>query len=291
MPFTVYLDDSGTDPSQAVACATALIIPANRILALENELDKLKKREQFSDFHTSDCINKNKDSDFANWKDQKIDRVIRSMGGITREYVTQVFSFTVQKRIYETVVPEELREYAGKYHYSWALRHVLRFAQVWRHENGIAEPYEWLFDWMEKRDKTRKEVENVMEQAEEEAVSDGSAGEFEHYDFRKRGTFAGLQCADLVAWTNYNFSLHIENGTPLGRHAKQLWNSFSRKPRPHSVKMPGLEWNGAAVIKTAALRDWVKREQADGTSLLRFKAWKERKKAKLEQKNPRKLPK
>ena len=30
--FTVYLDDSGTDPSQKVANATALIIPASRIL-------------------------------------------------------------------------------------------------------------------------------------------------------------------------------------------------------------------------------------------------------------------
>jgi hypothetical protein len=106
----------------------------------------------------------------------------------------------------------------------------------------------------------------------------GLGGEYEHFDFRRRATLAGLQCVDLVAWTNYNFSLSIETGQPLGRIAKQLWNSFSRMPKPSSKKMPGLEWNGATFIKTNALQGWVKREQEDGISLQRFKAWEDRKK-------------
>jgi hypothetical protein len=40
--FTIYLDDSGTDPSQPVAIASALIIPAPRIIALEREWYKLR---------------------------------------------------------------------------------------------------------------------------------------------------------------------------------------------------------------------------------------------------------
>lgn len=279
VPFTVYIDDSGNDPAQAVACATALIIPAVRILKMEQELKKLKEHEQFSDFHTSELVATNPKSEFADWDRDKVNRVMRRVREISKKHVTQIFSFSVQKKIYEAVVPEEMRRFTGKYHYSWAIRHVLRFAQTWRHERKIQEPYEWLFDWMKKRDAARKEVEDVMEQAEEEAISQDFAGEFEHYDFRPRHTLAGLQCADLVAWTNYNFGLAREKGTSLGVHAKQSWNDFATMPKTVSVIHRELEWNHAVFIKTAALRDWVNRELADGTSLRRFKAWEERKKA------------
>jgi Protein of unknown function (DUF3800) len=278
--FTVYLDDSGTSPSQSVACATAIIIPAARIIKMEDALARLKEREQFSDFHTSDCVARNRESDFANWDCERVTRVVCGVREITKRYACQIFSLAVQKRVYETVVPEPLRRYAGKYHYSWALRHVLRFAQVWRMERKISEPYEWLFDWMEKRDKTRKEVESVMEQAEEEAAASGLKGEFEHYDFRPRDTLAGLQCADLAAWTNYNFAMSKDLGVPLGSQAKEVWDSFAAMPKTYSViHKDGLEWNHAVFIKTSHLRDWVTREMADGASLLRFKAWEERKKA------------
>ena len=40
--FTVYIDDSGSDPNQPVANATALIVPGRRILALQREWDALK---------------------------------------------------------------------------------------------------------------------------------------------------------------------------------------------------------------------------------------------------------
>jgi hypothetical protein len=279
--FTVYLDDSGTDPMQAVACATALIVPAARIIKMECELSRLKEREHFSDFHASNCVNRNRESDFVGWKESKVKRVMRRMRQITQKYGCQVFSFAVQKRIYESIVPDQMRAYAGKYHYSWALRHVLRFAQVWRHEKNIPEVYEWIFDWMEKKDKTRKEIEDVMEQAEEEASQSGRPGEFRHFDFRPRATLAGLQCVDLVAWTNYNFAMSRELNRPLEEHARKAWDSFAGMPKCASAMDPSgeLDWNHAVFIKTAHLRDWVRRETADGTSLHRFKAWEARNKA------------
>ena len=44
VPFTVYLDDSGTSPSQHVAIASAVIIPASRLLLLEREWERLRRR-------------------------------------------------------------------------------------------------------------------------------------------------------------------------------------------------------------------------------------------------------
>jgi hypothetical protein len=58
--FTVYLDDSGTAPDQQVAMASALLVPGSRITALDDEWNALKKKEEFSDFHMSECLYSNK---------------------------------------------------------------------------------------------------------------------------------------------------------------------------------------------------------------------------------------
>jgi len=41
--FTVYVDDSGTDPNQAVAIASAWVIPGPQIIRLESEWDTCNK--------------------------------------------------------------------------------------------------------------------------------------------------------------------------------------------------------------------------------------------------------
>jgi len=60
--FMVYIDDSGTDPQQHVAIATALIIPATRITALDGEWKRLTEKEGFTDFHMSVCVARNEKS-------------------------------------------------------------------------------------------------------------------------------------------------------------------------------------------------------------------------------------
>ena len=169
--FSVYLDDSGTDPNQKVAAnATALIIPAEKIIDMEKELDALKKKEGFTDFHTSIFVARNYKSEFAKWSDGKQKRVFRRMRQITRKYTSQVFSLTVRKADYDAIMPNELRKYNGD-HYAWALRHVLPFTQMWRMPMPKTfPPYEWIFDWMEKHDPGRKQVDDVMEQARNRRV-------------------------------------------------------------------------------------------------------------------------
>lgn len=63
--FTVYIDDSGTSPDQHVAIATALVMPAARITALDKEWETLTRKEGFSDFHMSICVARNEKSQFA----------------------------------------------------------------------------------------------------------------------------------------------------------------------------------------------------------------------------------
>jgi Protein of unknown function (DUF3800) len=281
VPFTVYLDDSGTSPSQYVACATALIVPAGRIFHMEREWENLKQKEGFSDFHTSEFVARNHHSEFATWDQVKLERVFRRVRQITKKYVVQIFSFAVKKDDYEECVPYELRKFAGKYHYSWAMRHVARFAQTWRIDRNIAEPFELLFDWMEPKDEARKEVETVMEQAEEEARSQrGVEDDYTHFGFRRRGTLAALQCADLVAWTNYNFALEKFRNKPVHPFARLAWDDFASMPIDASQSIHKvLEWNFAVTLKRNHLQEWAKKEIEDGRSLIRFQEWEARKKA------------
>src|SRR5207237_3065600 len=134
----------------------------------------------------------------------------------------------------DSIISAEFREYTGRYHYSWALRHVLSFAQTWRVNNSDIPPYEWIFDFMKPRELARIEVEEVLEQAEAMAeLQRGVSGDYLNYSFRKRDTLAGLQCADLVAWTHYQFALEKFRGTPVD---SALYMSSRGKRLPY--KMP-----------------------------------------------------
>jgi hypothetical protein len=290
VPFTVYFDDSGSDPNQPVANATGLIVPAQGIVPMEREWDALRKQERFNDFHTSEFVARNPKSEFANWDDKKHKRVFRRVRQITRKYGAQVFSFSVKKDDYQQVVPWELRQHSGKHHYSWAIRHVSMFAQYWKIDRQVSEPYEWLYDWMEKRDPVRKEIEEIFEQMEYiTRLKRGIQDEYTHLDFRHRATLAGLQCVDLLAWTNYNFGLHQWKllKRPLHPFAQKAWDDFASMPaRPSPIiarlfrgGSDPVEWNLSVVLTRKQLEDWVKHELSAGGSLSYFKEWEAQKKA------------
>lgn len=278
--FTVYLDDSGTSPDQKIANATALIIPADKILDMEQELAVLKKKEGFTDFHTSVFVARNPKSEFANWSDGKQKRVFRRMRQITRKYTPQIFSLAVNKADYDSILPTEFRKYSGN-HYTWALRHILPFVQMWRVPFPDIPPYEWVFDWMEKHDPGRKEIETVMEQAEDQAqIQRNVKGDYINYHFRSRKLVAGLQCADLVAWTNYQFALKAYFKKPLHPLARIAWDDFMAMPASNPPGYPEpIDWNHSIMIKTDHLKAWIVKELADGTSLKYFREWAARKKA------------
>jgi hypothetical protein len=283
--FTVYVDDSGTSRDQKIANATALIIPAEKILDMEEELDTLKKKEGFTDFHTSVFIARNPKSEFAGWSMGKQKRVLRRMRQITRKYSSQIFSLAVNKADYDSIFPAELRKHSGD-HFAWAMRHVLPFAQMWRLPFPNISPYEWVFDWIEKHEPSRKQVETIMEQAEEQAQKQRNVqGDYTNYHFRSRKLVAGLQCADLAAWTNYQFSLKAFFEKKMHPLARITWDNFAAMPPSNHAGYPEpLDWNHSITIKTNHFKEWVEKEVADGRSLELFRDWENRKKSQKTQK-------
>jgi hypothetical protein len=96
--LTVFVDDSGTSPSQHVAIATGLLIPALDILRLEREWDTFKRKEEFSDFHTSEFVARNHKSEFAGWDDDKQKRVFARVRQIAKKYGVAAGSIAVNKQ-------------------------------------------------------------------------------------------------------------------------------------------------------------------------------------------------
>lgn len=267
--FTVHIDDSGTDPNQRVAIATALIIPAVKIGALEREWATLRAKESFSDFHMSECVWQNPDSEFARWDEAKRSHVIYRIRQIGKKFGVKAMSIAIDKKDYDEILPGWMKEYAGRYHYTWAIRNMIDLLDKWKNLSNSKEPFEYVYDWMDPKSQkeAKAEIDMVMAQAEEVACTKGNPGQYTNYSFRRREQVPGLQCTDVLAWTCYQFALFAHKKVPLLPIAEVCWNDYSAHQ--------GETWLYAIGMKREHLKEWVEKETADGSSFERFKIWKQ----------------
>jgi Protein of unknown function (DUF3800) len=268
--FRVHIDDSGTDPSQQVAIATALIMPAARIAALDREWKTLTENEGFSDFHMSVCVARNEKSQFAGWSEDKQQRVIRRVRHIGKKFGLKGLSLACNKADYDELVLPRL-PFADRYHYTWAIRALIDLIDKWGDYSKVTTPFEYIYDWMDPKTQreAKGEIDTVMAQAEEEASEAGLAGRYTNYTFRRRQDIPGLQCTDALAWTCYRFALLAHLKTPLNQIAQESWDDY--------YEHLSQTWLYAATVKREHLNTWVEAEVKDGRSEVRFRAWEEKK--------------
>jgi hypothetical protein len=263
--FTVFIDDSGTDPKQAVAIASALVIPSRRLVALEKEWDKLKSEKGFDCFHSSICASKNPNKEFANWKDEEVRSLFIRVRKITKKYGIKAISYAVNRSDYDAVLPQQMRDEGGQNHYTWAIRIVLDELDKWAFKQLEGDPFEYLIDWVDpKAEKLRKEeIEMVM--AQKESVFPGRYDG--HYQFKKSCDFAGLQCADLLAWCCYQIALDAFTQKVPPALAKAAFYDFERH-RP--------EWLMAITQTKEQLTKWASEQMSDTESSRSHREWLDR---------------
>jgi hypothetical protein len=267
--LTVYLDDSGTSPSQHVAIATGLIIPAKQILKLQSEWEKLAKKEGFSDFHTSEFVARNQNSEFSGWSVDKQKRVFARIRQVSKKYGARAVSFAINKADYEETMPDAIRSVIGKYHYTWAVHHLLSWLNTWRLENGSRlPPFEFVFDWMEESE-SKAEIIAAMDRAEFVSIEAGRSGEFNNYSFRRRKDIPGLQCVDAVSWICYQFSLFAFRRKPLHEFGEIGWQDFGG-----NLEQGGWLW--AVTIRKEHLQAWVAKVLADPQEMERVRKMEKR---------------
>jgi len=151
---------------------------------------------------------------------QKVGNALRRVGQITKKYGVRAFSYAVKKKDYDDLMPEKWKEVAGRYHYTWAIKHVLRLLRDWDAATNPNNPVEYFFDWQE--GEAKYEIERMMSQ--EESVR---PGKYEgHYSFRKRKEVPALQCTDLLAWSSFSRARYFFEDTPMNEYAEKVYTDF-----------------------------------------------------------------
>jgi hypothetical protein len=140
--FITYVDDAGTDPNQKVAIATALIVPAARIVAFQSEWATFAEKWGVPDFHSSECAVSNSKSDFAGWDYSKVKAAFGRIRQIIKKYGAKGFSLAVNKSDYDELVPPELHAAFGNYHYTYAVHSLLGLVEEWACQTGSSNPVE-----------------------------------------------------------------------------------------------------------------------------------------------------
>jgi hypothetical protein len=265
--FSFFIDDSGTSPSQHVAIATALIIPASQLLRLESEWETFRAKEQFECFHTSEFVHRNPKSEFAKWDDAKQDRVFRRVRQIALKYGSRAVSIAVNKKDYDEVVPMDVRSQLGKDHYSWAVRQLLvNLGELF--PPTAAHPREFVFQWMERKNPVRKEIEGIMDLMQFVSEKEGTPGDYSDPHFRKSVGIPGLQCVDAVSWVSYQYSVYLFRKTPLKRFVPESWQEFGGH-------LGNNGWLQALTLRRESLERSVKKIVATPNSLDIFRQWQE----------------
>lgn len=226
--LTVYVDDSGTSPSDKVPVAAGLIVPAHNLHSLHREWKAFDDGYHFKeDFHTSECVAKNPKSVFANWKDPKIRRALARARRIAKRNSCKAISVTHNKQDVIDALPEEWKQQGGQEPFTWSLRSLLFRIREWNEREGNSQPIEYVIDWLEPNDPKRIEAERLLAQLEYNYPGEYSG----HYSFRHRKVVPGLQCADLLAWTCFNRSkLAYRHQNAIHRLAEESFKDFSKPP-------------------------------------------------------------
>jgi len=250
--LTFYIDDSGTSPSNPVALAAGWISPPARWKRFEREWEKVKAKETLKCFHMAHCVFGNEGTEFRDWDYGKKLRVIRKLRTLTRKHVAQGLAVAVGRQDYDDLVKGELRKRAGKDHYTYVVRSLIGLLEAWRTQRHIEEPVEFVFDWMEKRDPRRKEIESAMDELEVEPDALKRFGICKGcYGFRDRCLVTPLQSADMLAWLVYRRSLLAVNGQEASELVTESFNELAL--------YDNRRWLEAGILSRQHLADWVSR--------------------------------
>ncbi len=194
------------------------MFPAKRIGAFEQEWNAFLRKEGIRELHASVCVAHNSHSDFADWDNDRSERVLLHAQQIIFKYSVKAFSIGIHKQDYNELVPKEMWLSVSQSHYVWALSSVLGLSYDWA--SNRATLMEYVFDNASKEEK--RDIEEAIDYSE--AIYPGHFSG--HYSFRSRKEVPGLQAADLYAWVNYQAACDTRFGIPIKPVAEKLWFPF-----------------------------------------------------------------
>jgi hypothetical protein len=227
----MYFDDSGTSPVNTVAVAAGWISRVSYWIPFEKKWEQARKvkGEEFECMHMAEFVYGQKDSGFENWDLPKKQRVAARLRAVIKKFAFKGFALGISKNDYDAVVPSTLRAQEGyKNHYTYAIKRVLGMIATWRHQQNLTDcPVEYVFDWLERKDSKRKEIETIFDRAAGEHDAFVRYGlRVDGIHFKRKEDTSPLQAADILAWLTYRWVLNEQEGKKINPVAFDSFPDF-----------------------------------------------------------------
>jgi hypothetical protein len=252
--FTLYIDDSGSDPNQHVAIAAGLIIPALRLKAFEREWNRFLDKEGIREkgFHSAECCahNPDQESQFASWDDGRSSLAFERVFQLMRKYAIKGFCIAAYKKDYDEIVPSDMRDGVSKSHFVWALSSLLGLGHDWATRRSV--PLEYVLDLPSSKE-IKRDITETIDYSAEIGYGDHYTA---HHSFRSRKEVPGLQMADFFAWHCYQAARKSILKKPMPNIAVSVWARLY----PHITdKSDDGKWLVVQRLNREGLTNWVKK--------------------------------
>jgi hypothetical protein len=228
--LTMYIDDSGTSPTNHIAVAAGWVARTPGWVLFEREWKKARSivSDKFESMHTSEFVDgRGSKNEFKDWSLEKKQRVAARLRQIIKKRALKGFALGVIKRDYDEIVPDVLKAKGFENHYTYAIRRVLGMIDDWRKQENITAPIEYIFDWSDKDSPVRREIETIFSSAENEPEALRRYGLHPGgFGFRKREVVTPLQAADMFGWTMYQAVLNEVEKRKMNPIAVDMFKEF-----------------------------------------------------------------
>ena len=227
-----YFDDSGTHVESTTAIAGCFISTVKQWRRFTSEWEEVAAKSNFRTFHMAEFASCK--GEFIGWPNKKRERVLTRLCALINKYSSVGTAVGVVKADYESAIQGDFRNYCGRYHYTFVVRHCAKGPRKWLNEHP-GSSIQYIFDQM---GKGKGEIMNVMDDAMERSRQRGETA-ITGYSFEDKSRFAPLQAADILAWSYYQYIQHKSTGARFGWMPQvvmdtlvkgNLWHKFYDRP-------------------------------------------------------------
>jgi hypothetical protein len=220
--MTAYFDDSGTHLESTIAVAACVVSDVRRWKQFEWAWLVVLEDAGISNvgFHMADFVAHK--PPFDDWSANKRDQVIKALIEIINKYVLGGMVTAVYKQDYDRFVSGRLREKLGTSHYTFAVQSCLAHIEAWMIDTSVAQPMQYVFDWMEKGN-GKHEIIDLFDDIAASNVAVNFGIEPKGYAFQHRKHIVPLQSADILAWEAYRY---MRDHHFTGKAARQSFQSM-----------------------------------------------------------------
>jgi hypothetical protein len=236
--YETYFDDSGTSSTSDMAIAACYVSTEGGWRRFVKEWDAARYEEGFDYFHMSAfrAPRTQGEKPWCDWDDAKKDRVYKRLTSIINDNKRIGIATAVPKSAYD-LVPEKIRRYYGREHYTFALRICLIEIHLWRERIRNFLPMQYFFDWETPGSLKRREITTAFEDMHPDyqkmfGLDTGGFG------FQKKECFKPLQAADILAWQTHKYipKIYPNNETQEDVNTKMHWG-FGLLRRGQDLRM------------------------------------------------------